>query len=1260
MDYRFEELQDRHFQLLCQSLLVKEYSEVQCFPLGMADGGRDATTLDMHGVNAVVFQVKFSESPRAQKNPIAWMKHVIDSELPSIAELAKKGATRYILITNMEGTAQPDVGRIDQVQEYFNQHIPIPGMVWWRGEVSRRLDANFDVLLKYPALLSGTDMLRLIAERTVTEGRSRRENSLRAYLGDQHNKDKVIRFKQADDLSGDLLQLFVDVPLQLNNGSALERRLTWLAYRHVDGNDAHSGYFRNTLPSPDTDWDDANVVAVSSFMTDQLTRRAPGAASLVLDSDFGASFQRIVIEGAPGQGKSTLAQYLAEVQRIRILGKESLLTRLPDTHATSPVMLPLKLELRDLAAWLSGSDPWNTHKKHHDLPRTLEVAIAAHIAKFSGGLGFDADDLVQVLSETPTILILDALDEVADIQARTKVVDEVIAGLARMSENTADLRVIITSRPTAVEGAPAFPAEEFSHVTLAAIPTQLAVQYAQQWGEARQLSAEDIVETQTLLDASLDVPHIAELAKNTMQLSILLTLIRVVGASLPDQRTELYDEYVKIFLNRESEKSQSVRKYRELLVDIHRYLGFYLHAEAEANGTDGRISRIDLKNLISEYLEREDRKPELADELISGMVERVVALVSRVEGTFEFEVQPLREYFAARHLYDSARYMPAAQDTSGGKPDRFDGIAPNPYWQNVARFFAGCFTKGELAGLAEQVANLIESEDGTASYPRSLAVMLVQDWVFSTQLRSLRTVMESTFNNRGRIWGSVALVAERHQIAGPLAPGGLYMPEPAAERLLEMAWPDIHSAAGVLTERTRGACRLLQAQGYSLRMMLRQKWFGGLSGRTGPARDAWFDVGAELGVFQDLDRADLDRVLDGITPLQLSLVVAGTDDIYQMSEAEVRSAAAAAMDWPTVFGGGYRNLISRLVVMLGPGFLDSLLRRGRDGTSVRRSASSLLFSRRSAAGVDVEPQPADRALEPLTMALTEAYRIADRRDQHELESWRVIHAALHKAFGHTVMSIEVAVGAGVIRARGDRSVKADELFDDSRPLPDRVQAARTRADDPGWWRAQADGAYNDHERYLWLLCAAAWADSATLTGIIDAFNVNLAKLPPHLRDQLVRAVAMIGSVGRPATRVMQLSAAQLQECGTASCGYAVLLPRLKRPIKPRILSRTIEPTHIGPLAATFCLAELFQLHREGRIQDAAALDAAAGFHAAGATSISLVDRDKSQPAPWDDHVLQRQQELPDCYVALAYARSARVGRPCEPVLSIAERQKWFD
>ena len=132
----------------------------------------------------------------------------------------------------------------------------------------------------------------------------------------------------------------------------------------------------------------------------------------------------------------------------------------------------------------------------------------------------------------------------------------------------------------------------------------------------------------------------------------------------------------------------------------------------------------------------------LADNLFQGTVERVGALVSRVQGTFEFEVQPLREYFAARHLHKTAPYSPPGNPKTGTRPERFATLCKSLYWTNVTRFFCGFYDVGELPSLVDGIIGLAE-ETGYSSInqPRRLAMMLLGDHVFTQSPRSVRQLI---------------------------------------------------------------------------------------------------------------------------------------------------------------------------------------------------------------------------------------------------------------------------------------------------------------------------------------------------------------------------------------------------------------------------------------------------------------------------------------------------------------------------------------
>jgi len=157
-----------------------------------------------------------------------------------------------------------------------------------------------------------------------------------------------------------------------------------------------------------------------------------------------------------------------------------------------------------------------------------------------------------------------------------------------------------------------------------------------------------------------------------MQLTILLYLMRRRQEAVPDRRTELYTSYMETLLDREQAKTPPVRKYREDLEEVTAFLGWHLQATAETQAINGRLPTQAIRRAINDYLFRMGKDTSLVNALFGGVTARLWALASKVEGTYEFDVPPVREYFAARYLYayagaDSARPAeirdPAAPDT---------------------------------------------------------------------------------------------------------------------------------------------------------------------------------------------------------------------------------------------------------------------------------------------------------------------------------------------------------------------------------------------------------------------------------------------------------------------------------------------------------------------------------------------------------------------------------------------------------------------
>ena len=172
-----------------------------------------------------------------------------------------------------------------------------------------------------------------------------------------------------------------------------------------------------------------------------------GTASLLLDSDFQQAEPLVILEGAPGQGKSTIGQYICQVHRTRLLGRQHD-DAADQRHFGSSLRIPFKVELRDFATWLSGGNAFGSISDggmRSYAPKSLESFISDLVRHGSGGADFDVSDLLAILSSSPSLIVLDGLDEVAEISQRQRVVEEIISAIPRLRDVCPSLQVVVTS-----------------------------------------------------------------------------------------------------------------------------------------------------------------------------------------------------------------------------------------------------------------------------------------------------------------------------------------------------------------------------------------------------------------------------------------------------------------------------------------------------------------------------------------------------------------------------------------------------------------------------------------------------------------------------------------------------------------------------------------------------------------------------------------------------------------------------------------------
>ena len=561
------------------------------------------------------------------------------------------------LVTNITSSLDVlrkiDEIRFNTIQKRNNLHADI----WWGERITSALDWSPDLWHAFPQLFPGgiTPILGL-ATRQESEGLSR---TLRLAIAHQHNKDRQVKFRQIE-LAKDLLDLFVDLEVRI----ALD-------------SDNDSPPLSNNISRRDR-----HTIMPSRFHPTRLRPVPDSALRLLLDDDI--AFDRILLEGGPGQGKSTVTQMAAQIYREKFLRNRESQKRDSSWHRLCRLRVPIRLELREFAQWLSERPD-----------SSLDEYIAGQLSRASGGASVSVDDLHSLLQRSSVILMLDGLDEVGNDPLRDRVLDAALEAIERIERALkADIKVVLTTRPPAVAGRLG-KLNRFVRVVLAPMRSDRIDDYLDRWLGAQIESADDRARIRRSFNTRRQDKHVEALAHNPMQLSVLLQFISLKGEAFPDRRAELYRDYFQIVIDRDVEKSRELRDHRELIESLHSFLGFRLHGEAEVEQGGRSLSRSEIINLAGQWLEEEGHPRDLAGQYFALGEERfglIVALSGEGhETTYGFEVQPIQEYFAAAYI---SNRLP-----NGKAHDVFERLICKGYWREVALFLAGLRRPNEKADL---------------------------------------------------------------------------------------------------------------------------------------------------------------------------------------------------------------------------------------------------------------------------------------------------------------------------------------------------------------------------------------------------------------------------------------------------------------------------------------------------------------------------------------------------------------------------------
>ncbi|RXV69638.1 hypothetical protein D1006_31925 [Burkholderia stabilis] len=524
-------------------------------------------------------QCKF-HAPHLSKNPQTWLLDQIKNE---IAEFIRPGTDRkwpdnWIIATNIDPSGKAKTGSFDKAHALIKKANPRMKFDIWGG-------AKILTLLKrYPK----------IAEQYahfVTPGEviaKLRENLADLYADVGKIADHVITSQFGEQIYTKLEQA----------GSSSDSR-PGIHKLFVD------------LPYAAVDQDVAGDVADALLASASRNQRPSARASL---NDLGARWNQhpqrarvLVLKGGPGQGKSTIGQYVAQVQRAAyILGNNTAVSsknlevakEIEETAGMRrhwPVVprIPLQLELKDFAQWFG--------ERNSNDPKGVVTYISARISR-SLEMTVLPGTLKRAIGSLRWLVIFDGLDEVPnDVKDEVgrevrHFLDDVVAEL------DADVVALCTSRPQGYSGQ--FDQLDGPLADLLPLEPETALNCCEPL-IAMDRSAPEADQLMDILRSAIRSPGVRDLMTTPLQSHIMAVVVRD-GGRPPERRWQLFSNFYQVMKKRELLKGFPNKEIRELLNEqdkllktLHAALGFLLHSRAErSGGAMTQLSRVEFRELV--------------------------------------------------------------------------------------------------------------------------------------------------------------------------------------------------------------------------------------------------------------------------------------------------------------------------------------------------------------------------------------------------------------------------------------------------------------------------------------------------------------------------------------------------------------------------------------------------------------------------------------------------------------------------------------
>ncbi|WP_320537687.1 hypothetical protein [Pseudarthrobacter sp. IC2-21] len=619
-----------------------------------------------------MLQSKMHLHPTGVAQNLTWLKRELKKELADWSKPKTKRVRKpdYILFTtNVRLSPAPNGGK-DSIKTFIQGEIQRHGLpirdfrVWDYDDIRALLNDASSIRAAYAALLTTGDIISKLIDRINDEEKDF-AHALATHAARSFRDDTYLKLSQTGTVRDQQITIgdtFVDLPLV---GSPSYVPVT-AAGEGVKGRGPRIQ--RNVVDELITRFDTSS-----------------GASSMETEK-----YRKSVLIGGPGQGKSTVTQFLAQIYRAKFLEGSQL--------ENDPEIAPglRAVQERALSIGLQGPKArrWPFRIILTDLADSLSnntvTSLLDYMAKQMTEKASVSVSMVRMrrwLEEYPWVLILDGLDEVPNSSNRAQVLECIQNFQFEVKAVDGDVTIVATTRPQGY--GEEFNPHIYSHLTLSSLSLTAALDYARGFITVR--TGGDAAQTGAIyarLEKASSEESTKKLFTSPLQVTILTVLVETSG-QVPRDRWRLFSQYYYVITQRELEKNSELslllRDFQGDVDYLHRFIGDVLQRRgAEAGETSATIDRHEFEQIIRERLEFVGHAREKVDlllvEFMRLVTDRLVFLAVLQADKIGFEIRSLQEFMAGAYR--------ASQPESEIVPSLTE-IAPNPYWRNVFLFIVG-------------------------------------------------------------------------------------------------------------------------------------------------------------------------------------------------------------------------------------------------------------------------------------------------------------------------------------------------------------------------------------------------------------------------------------------------------------------------------------------------------------------------------------------------------------------------------------------